>query len=167
MVRVSGKSSNNVASLLGYGMPLPRRAPCLEIGAPWTTPTATSPPARLKLLLPRDGLHPAGPVQPAASKPGSELHAHEETWPQEEVASSFQITLCDEVPTEGEDEEKVTQELDEGDLNVACPKDDFSLCIIESMTDVVTRHKIMSFMDDFSNYNQIRMASEDEELIAF
>nr|GMD08184.1 RNA-directed DNA polymerase [Ipomoea batatas] len=53
------------------------------------------------------------------------------------------------------------------DLNVACPKDDFSLCIIESMTDVVTRHEIMLFMDDFSNYNQIRMASEDEELIAF
>ncbi|XP_019157968.1 PREDICTED: uncharacterized protein LOC109154689 [Ipomoea nil] len=37
--------------------------------------------------------------------------------------------------------------VDFRDLNVACPKDDFSLPITELMIDAVTGHEIMSFMD--------------------
>nr|GLL42125.1 uncharacterized protein LOC109150426 [Ipomoea trifida] len=57
--------------------------------------------------------------------------------------------------------------VDFRDLSVACLKDDFPLPITELMTDAVTRHEIMSFMDGSSGYNQIRMAPEDEELKAF
>nr|GLL46618.1 uncharacterized protein LOC104648515 [Ipomoea trifida] len=57
--------------------------------------------------------------------------------------------------------------VDFRDLNVACPKDDFPLPITELMIDAVTGHEIMSFMDGSSGYDQIRMASEDEELTAF
>nr|GLL33646.1 uncharacterized protein LOC109150426 [Ipomoea trifida] len=57
--------------------------------------------------------------------------------------------------------------VDFRDLNVACLKDDFPLPITELMIDAVTGHEIMSFMDNFSGYNQIRMALEDEELTAF
>nr|GME13983.1 uncharacterized protein LOC109192688 [Ipomoea batatas] len=57
--------------------------------------------------------------------------------------------------------------VDFWDLNVACPKDDFPLPITELMIDAVTEHEIMSFMDGSSGYNQIRMASEDEELTTF
>nr|GLL33643.1 uncharacterized protein LOC109150426 [Ipomoea trifida] len=57
--------------------------------------------------------------------------------------------------------------VDFRDLTVACPKDDFPLPIIGLMIDDVTGHRIMSFMDDSSNYNQIRMAPEDEKLTAF
>ncbi|KAM2890623.1 hypothetical protein COP2_009027 [Malus domestica] len=35
------------------------------------------------------------------------------------------------------------------------------------MVDATTSHKALSFMDNSSGYNQIRMAFEDEELIAF
>ncbi|KAM2039975.1 hypothetical protein ACFX1T_013369 [Malus domestica] len=44
---------------------------------------------------------------------------------------------------------------------------DFPLPIIEIMVDATTGHEALSFMDDSSGYNQIRMALEDEELTAF
>ncbi|KAL0423408.1 UNVERIFIED_CONTAM: Polyprotein P3 [Sesamum radiatum] len=52
-------------------------------------------------------------------------------------------------------------------LNNACPKDDFPLPIIELMIDATTGHEALSFMDGSSGYNQIHMASVDEELMAF
>ncbi|KAL0340181.1 UNVERIFIED_CONTAM: hypothetical protein Sradi_4534900 [Sesamum radiatum] len=51
-----------------------------------------------------------------------------------------------------------------GDLNNAFPKDDFSLPIAELMIDVTTGNEALSFMDGSSGYNQICMASTDEEL---
>uniref|UniRef100_A0A2N9GV74 Reverse transcriptase domain-containing protein n=1 Tax=Fagus sylvatica TaxID=28930 RepID=A0A2N9GV74_FAGSY len=53
------------------------------------------------------------------------------------------------------------------DLSRACPKDDFPLPNTELMVDSTIGHKALSFMDSSSGYNQIRMAPEDEELIAF
>ncbi|KAI3459819.1 hypothetical protein Pfo_016482 [Paulownia fortunei] len=53
------------------------------------------------------------------------------------------------------------------DLNDACPKDNFSLPIIELMIDATTGHEALSFMDGSSGYNQIRMAPKDEELMVF
>ncbi|KAM2599740.1 hypothetical protein TB2_038112 [Malus domestica] len=57
--------------------------------------------------------------------------------------------------------------VDFRDLNDAYPKDDFPLPIIEIMVDATTGHEALSFMDGSSEYNQIRMALEDEELTAF
>ncbi|GKU96286.1 hypothetical protein SLEP1_g9534 [Rubroshorea leprosula] len=57
--------------------------------------------------------------------------------------------------------------VDFHDLNQACPKDDFSLPIIELMVDATMGHEVLSFMDGFSSYNQIRMDPKDEELTAF
>ena len=53
------------------------------------------------------------------------------------------------------------------DLNNACPKDDFPLPIMEIMIDANARHETLSFMDGSLGYNQIRMALDDEEKIAF
>ena len=52
--------------------------------------------------------------------------------------------------------------VDFRDLNNACPKDDFSLPIIELMVDATTGHEAFSFMDGSSGYNQIRMALRDD-----
>ena len=51
--------------------------------------------------------------------------------------------------------------VDFHDLNNACPKDDFSLPIIEIMVDATSRHEALSFMDVSSGYNHIRMGLED------
>ncbi|KAG9458862.1 hypothetical protein H6P81_003370 [Aristolochia fimbriata] len=57
--------------------------------------------------------------------------------------------------------------VDFGDLNKACPKDDFPLPITELMVDATTGHEALSFMDGSSGYNQIRMDPKDEEKTAF
>ena len=47
------------------------------------------------------------------------------------------------------------------DLNKACPKDDFPLPHIDVLMDNTARSALMSFMDGFSRYNQIKMAPKD------
>ena len=44
------------------------------------------------------------------------------------------------------------------DLNNACPKDDFPLPHIDVLVDDTVVSALMSFMDGFSGYNQIKMA---------
>ena len=51
--------------------------------------------------------------------------------------------------------------VDFRDLNKACPKDDFHLPHIDVIVDNTARSALMSFMDDFSGYNQIKMAPKD------
>lgn len=51
--------------------------------------------------------------------------------------------------------------VDYRDLNKACPKDDFPLPHIDILVDNTAGSALMSFMDGFSGYNQIRMAPED------
>ena len=46
--------------------------------------------------------------------------------------------------------------IDYRDLNVAYPKDEFSLPIMDVMIDNTCDFERMSFMDSFSGYNQIR-----------
>ena len=53
------------------------------------------------------------------------------------------------------------------DLNRASPKDDFPLPHINVLVDNTTQHKVFSFMDGFSNYNEIKMAPEDMEKTNF
>ena len=56
---------------------------------------------------------------------------------------------------------KVRMCVDFRDLNKACPKDDFLLPHIDDLVDNTTGSALMSFMDCFSGYNQIKMASRD------
>ena len=53
------------------------------------------------------------------------------------------------------------------DLNKACPKYSFPLPKIDQLMDSTTGHKLLTFMDAFSGYNQIKMAEEDQEKTAF
>ena len=57
--------------------------------------------------------------------------------------------------------------IDYTDLNRACPKDSFPLLKIDQLVDATSGHRLLSFMDAFAGYNQIRMAPEDEEHTAF
>jgi hypothetical protein len=57
--------------------------------------------------------------------------------------------------------------VDYGDLNKVSPKDDFPLPYIDVLVDNTTRFPVFSFMDGFSGYNQIKMASEDMEKTTF
>ena len=57
--------------------------------------------------------------------------------------------------------------IDFTDLNSSCPKDSFPLPRIDQFVDSTTRHKLLTFMDAFSWYNQIQMAKEDQEKTTF
>ena len=49
----------------------------------------------------------------------------------------------------------------------ASPNDDFPLPHIDVLVDNTAEHKMLSFIDGFSGYNQIRMAEEDMEKTSF
>ena len=53
------------------------------------------------------------------------------------------------------------------DLNKASPKDDFPLPQINILVDNTARHALLSFMDGFLGYNQIKMALEDMKKTSF
>ena len=57
--------------------------------------------------------------------------------------------------------------IDFTDLNKACPMDPFPIPKIDQLVDSTAGHEVLSFMDAFSGYNQIRMCPEDEEKTAF
>ena len=53
------------------------------------------------------------------------------------------------------------------DLNKACPKYDFPLPNIDMIVDLIAGHEILSLMDGFSGYNQIRIVEEDQHKTSF
>lgn len=53
------------------------------------------------------------------------------------------------------------------DLNKACPKDSYPLLRIDGLVDGASRYKILSLMDAYSGYNQIRLHPMDEDKTAF
>ena len=53
------------------------------------------------------------------------------------------------------------------DLNLACPKDSYPLPNIDILVDRVSSCGLLSFMDAYSGYNQIRMHPSDEDKTAF
>ena len=57
--------------------------------------------------------------------------------------------------------------VDFTDLNRACPKDNYPLPRIDTLVDSTTRHELLSFMDTFSGYNQIKMNEDDQERTSF
>ena len=57
--------------------------------------------------------------------------------------------------------EKLRMCIDFTDLNKACPKDSYPLSRVDVLVDSTAQHKLLSFMDAFSGYNQIRMDEVD------
>ena len=53
------------------------------------------------------------------------------------------------------------------DLNKACPKDSYPLPRIDQLVDSTVGHQLLSFMDAFSGYNQIKMDEADQEKTSF
>lgn len=47
--------------------------------------------------------------------------------------------------------------IDFTDMNDICPNDYFPLSRIDTLIDVTTGHEMLSFMDEFGAYNQIKM----------
>ena len=52
-------------------------------------------------------------------------------------------------------------------LNRACPKDSYHLPHIDQLVDSTVGHQLLSFMDAFSRYNQIKMDKADQEKTSF
>nr|XP_025703851.1 uncharacterized protein LOC112805725 [Arachis hypogaea] len=52
-------------------------------------------------------------------------------------------------------------------LNKACPKDCYPLPNIDALVDAVVRYRYLSFMNDYSSYNQIPMHRPDEDKTTF
>jgi len=57
--------------------------------------------------------------------------------------------------------------IDFTDLTKACLKDSFLLPSIDRMVKATTGHQLLSFIDAYSEYNQIKMYPPDEGKIAF
>lgn len=57
--------------------------------------------------------------------------------------------------------------IDYSDLNKACPKDFYPLPNIDQLIDATAGNEMLSFMDAFSGYNQIKMDNQDWEQMAF
>jgi hypothetical protein len=53
--------------------------------------------------------------------------------------------------------------VDFTDLNKACKKDDFPLERVDKIVDDATNSEMLSLLDMFSGYHQIRVRKEDEE----
>ena len=62
---------------------------------------------------------------------------------------------------------KVRMYVDFRDINKASPKDDFPLPHIDILVDNIAGHALLSFIDGFSGYNQIKMVPEDMEKTSF
>ena len=62
---------------------------------------------------------------------------------------------------------KKRTEIDFTDINRACPKDNFPLPRIDLIVDATAGHELLSFMDAFFGYNQIRMDPDDQEKTSF
>ena len=57
--------------------------------------------------------------------------------------------------------------MDFTDLNKACLKDSYLLPCIDQLMNSTAGHKLLSFMDAFSSYNQIKMDEVDQEKTSF
>ena len=57
--------------------------------------------------------------------------------------------------------------IDFTDVNKACLKDSFPLPRINLIVDATVGHELLSFMDAFSGYNQIRKDPDDQEKTSF
>ncbi|RDY14344.1 Retrovirus-related Pol polyprotein from transposon 17.6, partial [Mucuna pruriens] len=103
-------------------------------------------------------------------KPDVALRIKEEVEKQWDVGflavSNYPQWVANIVPVPKKDG-KVRMCVDYRDLNRASSKDNFSLPHIDMLIDNTPCHAFFSFMDDFSEYNQILMAEKDREKTTF
>ena len=71
------------------------------------------------------------------------------------TVTSYPQKVANIVPVPKKDD-KVRMCMDYIELNRANPKDDFPLPHIDILVDNTAQHKVFSFMDGFSGYNQIK-----------
>ena len=57
--------------------------------------------------------------------------------------------------------------VDFTDLNKACPKDSYPLPRVDILVDSTAQHQLLSFINAFSGYNQIRMDEANQEKTSF
>ena len=57
--------------------------------------------------------------------------------------------------------------IDFTDLNKTCPKNSYPLPRVNVLVDSIAQHQLLSFMDAFFGYNQIRMDELDQEKTSF
>ena len=57
--------------------------------------------------------------------------------------------------------------VDFTDLNKTCPKDSYLLPQIDLLVDLTVGYQLLSFMDAFSSYNQIKLMESDQERTLF
>ena len=57
--------------------------------------------------------------------------------------------------------------IDFTNLNEACPKDSYPLLRSDQLVEATMGHKLLSFMDAYSCYNQIKVHPSDEDNTAF
>ena len=57
--------------------------------------------------------------------------------------------------------------VDFTDLNRACPKDNYPFLRIDILVDSTASHQLLSFMDAFFGYNQIKLDEPDQEKTSF
>ena len=57
--------------------------------------------------------------------------------------------------------------MDFTNLNKACTKDSYPLPQVDVLVNSTTQHQLLSFMDTFSGYNQIKMDEVDQEKTSF
>ena len=57
--------------------------------------------------------------------------------------------------------------VDFTNLNKACPKDIYPFPRIDLLVDSTVGHQLLSFMEAFSGYNQIKLEESDQEKTSF
>ena len=57
--------------------------------------------------------------------------------------------------------------VDFTNLNKACPKDSYPLSQVDILVDSTARHQLLSFMDTFSSYKQIKLDEANQEKTSF
>ena len=77
------------------------------------------------------------------------------------IKSIHQAEWIDNVVPISKKDGKVRMCVDFRDLNKACHKDDFPLPHIDVLVDYTIGSALMSFMDGFLGYNQIKMSPKD------
>lgn len=57
--------------------------------------------------------------------------------------------------------------IDFTDLNKTCPNDSFPLPIIDQLVDAIAGYEMLSFIDAYSGYSQIKIHEDDQEKTYF
>jgi hypothetical protein len=71
------------------------------------------------------------------------------------------------VPVENKNTGKLKNCMDFRNLNIATPKDEYPMPMAEALINRASGHKMISFLDGNTGYNQIFMAEEDVQKIVF